>query len=32
VTLSAITGELIAALAGDRPTAVALAPFDLNRF
>lgn len=32
VTLSAITGELIAALAGDHPTAVALAPFDLNRF
>ena len=32
VTLSAITGELIAALAADRDPPAPLAPFDLNRF
>lgn len=32
VTLSAITGELVAALADDRAPAIPLAPFDLDRF
>lgn len=32
VTLSAVTGELIAALASDHVPAVPLAPFDLERF
>lgn len=32
VTLSAVTGELVAALAADRTPAIPLAPFDLDRF
>jgi D-hydroxyproline dehydrogenase len=32
VTLSAITGELVAALANERASAIPLTPFDLNRF
>jgi D-hydroxyproline dehydrogenase len=32
VTLSAVTGELVAALAADRAPAIPLAPFDLDRF
>ncbi len=32
LTLAAITGDLVAQLATDSPTAVSLAPFDLQRF